>query len=139
MGLKRINVGDAKKLCEVGIIGTKYHPGGHDFVIKTSRVPAAEEQCLFLVADINDSSGVFLHNGKQRLGIVDSHQATFVRRFIEQETIANGHDVVLVCKTSYMSKHNEAFFKQCQSFSVSVEFVVNERLARKFSAKYLQE
>jgi hypothetical protein len=134
--LKRIDGGDALPRV-VTVTGAKYRANAHAFVIRASRIAAAEEQCLFLVADADDLDGVFLHNGQQRLGALVANEAKLVRKVIDDCSIAAGQEQVLVCKKAYVKVGEEVQFTQSSTFNVVPVYQVYERLARKFSDKYL--
>jgi hypothetical protein len=134
--LKRIDGGDALPRV-VTVTGTKYRANAHAFIIRASRIAATEEQCLFLVADADNRDGVFLHNGQQRLGALVGNEAQRVRKVIDDCSIAAGQEQVLVCKKSYVKASEEVQFTQSSTFVVVPEYQVYERLARKFSDKYL--
>lgn len=122
----------------VTIIGTKYCAGGHDYIIKASRVREPEEQCLYLVKDVK-TDDVLLHNGKQRLGVVAPHQAEKVRKALAELAKTEGVDHVFVCKIPFIFDNNAYTIKNGSSVNVVPVFSVYERLARKFSNKYRKE
>lgn len=140
-GLKSVNVHSVVQVGDaVTIIGTKYCAGAHDYLVSASRVEAAEEQCLYLVADPK-SKDVVLHNGKFRLGTVAPTHAAHVRAFLTRIASDEGVDNVLVCKMKIVPYGSDGprSFKLQSSFNVTPVFYVYERLARKFSDKYRKE
>lgn len=110
----------------------KYYKNAFDRIIEASQ-RAPEDQCLFLVADVNnkfDKNAVMLHNGVQKLGHISASECGVVKRFLSDEALERGQDVVLVVS---MLPANDTFHWN-SSFTVKVVGLVNERVARKYAA-----
>ena len=110
----------------------KYYTGAHERIIEASR-RAPENQCLFLVPDVNnkfDKDAVMLHDGVQKLGHIAAEECAAVRRFLEKEALSRGQDAVLV---AYVPPIKSDSFQWSTSFNVKVVGIVYERIARKFA------
>lgn len=122
------------------IVGSKYCPGAHDFIIKTSRKPLDQrtKQFLFLVNDPKTDE-VMLHNGKNRLGSVADTEKKAIRALITKLSDELGQDQVLVCHVKHIEPSHEWTIKTGSSLRVIPTHHVYERLARKFSDKYRKD
>lgn len=110
----------------------RYYKGAHERIIEASR-RAPENQCLFLVPDVNnkfDKDAVMLHDGISKLGHIAATECGPVRRFLEKEALARGQDAVLVVHVPPIKSDN---FSWSTSFNVKVVGIVYERIARKFA------
>lgn len=117
----------------------RHHSGSFDLISSASRRPLTD-QCLFLVPDVHnkfDKNAVMLHNGSNKLAYVAAQEAIEVRKVLQEEADARGHDVVLVVTTTPIKE--DGAFKWATSFNVKVIGVVYERVARKYGAKLLTE
>ncbi len=110
----------------------KYYKGAHDRIIEASR-RAPENQCLFLVPDVNsayDKNAVMLHDGVQKLGHIAATECVEVRKFLDKESLARGQDAVLVVHVPPIKNDS---FNWSTSFNVKVVGIVYERIARKYA------
>jgi hypothetical protein len=116
----------------------KYYKGAHDRIIEASR-RAPEDQCLFLVPDVNnkfDKDAVMLHDGVAKLGHIAAGECAEVKRFLEKERLTRGQDAVLVVHVPPIKSDS---FNWSTSFNVKVVGIVYERIARKFAQSILKK
>lgn len=120
-------------MANVTIVGMKYHTGSFDEIIAASK-RKPKDQRLFLVRDVHnkfDENAVMLHNGQKKLGYVSAVEAKAIRKILDELTVQEGLDQVLVVKMSAV--RNEGDFSWVSSFTVFPIGHVYERIARKFA------
>ena len=116
----------------------RHYTNAHDRIIEASR-RAPENQCLFLVPDVNnkfDKSAVMLHDGVQKLGHIAATECIEVKKFLEKESLERGQDAVLVVYVPPIKSDN---FNWSTSFNVKVVGIVYERAARKYAQSILKK
>lgn len=127
-------------LSPVTIVGMRFYAGAHDYIHRASKEDVLY-QCLYLVPEKDnkyDVNAVMLHNGKIKLGSVESNDAAKLKRLFSEWEAENGGGIpgedVLVVRCDSMPIDAKTFeFKG--SVHVRGMYRVNERLARKFSNK----
>jgi hypothetical protein len=125
----------SSKLAKITIVGMRHHGAAFDKIIAASKRPA-KDQCLFLVADVNnkfDANAVMLHNGKVKLGYVAAAEAARVKAVLDDLSKASGQDHVLVVKHAEVRRPGD--FSWCTATNVTAVGHVYERIARKFAQK----
>lgn len=123
----------SKKLASLTIVGMRYYPQAHEKIVAASLRPA-DEQLLFLVADINnphDKNAVALHDGRVKLGHVIAQSAGMVKRELDKLSAEHGQDQVLVVQVAPIKDAGD--FAWSTSLNIKVVGYVYERIARKLA------
>lgn len=121
----------------------RFYPGAHSYLHKASQRRDTLDQCLYLVAEVDnkyDVNAVMLHNGKMKLGSVNATDTAKIKRLLNewhQQNAKAGEDVIVCrCDAIYIDPQTFGFKGSVQVHGMHR---VNERLARKFSDKYRKD
>ncbi len=145
-GLKPLDVADSQILSNTTIVGMRFYPGSFDSLANSvSTVKRSTEfyGFMFIVPEVNNASdvnAVMLHDGKQKIGSVSSVEAPALKRMFERWRSECGYSEVVVARFSQLPDLNTQYelenFKRLGSLKVDGMYRVNERLARKYAAKF---
>jgi len=138
-----LNAAESFNLSDVTIVGMRFYKDSYESLIRAAKIPTHEERFLFLVPEVNngtDVNAVMLHDGKKKLGSVAAGEAPVLKGLFESWKAERGHDEVVVLtfrnQPNVDSQYMIDNFKRLGSIKVRGLYRVNERLARKFAARF---
>lgn len=113
----------------------RHHTDSGEFIYDASLLEPSEQR-LFLVRDVNnqfDSNAVMLHNGARKLGYVSAQQAPKIRKVIDELSLIEGKDQVLVLNLAKQESPSATIW--ATSLDMKVVGYVYERIARKLATE----